>query len=111
MDLDKITLNECANDGTKIYIYYSAETGMWSSFGYSAFALASLASKEGIDHIDSFSVQIQMPSVVINNTGFKKIESIYGTDKIENGQYLIEINSVNVDMEKYRQWTSDLRMQ
>ncbi|MEG1916129.1 MAG: hypothetical protein RR061_05560 [Muribaculaceae bacterium] len=109
MNLDKITQNECSNDGTKIHLYYSAEAEMWISFGYSAFILTSIVQNESINHIDNFSVQLQMPSIIINNTTLKKVSTIHKTIKVNKEQYVIVFGSNCVNAEEYREWTTALR--
>lgn len=110
MNLEKITLNECSNDGTKIYLYYLADVGMWISFGYSAFIVAHVTTKNGdMDYLESFSIQMQMPTVAINNKGLKKIVTLYEVDQENTGQYMITFDSNFVDAEAYCEWTSTLR--
>lgn len=110
MNLDKITLNECSNDGTKMYLYYLADAGMWISFGYSAFILAYVATKNGnIDYLESFSIQMQMPTVAINNKDIKKTVMLHEIDQENTGQYMITFDSNFVDTEAYCEWTNTLR--
>ncbi len=109
MDSDTITLNECANDGTKMHLYYSAETDMWVSFGNSAFILATLAKKEHVGYVDGFSVRMQMPTVVLSSSGVRVLSSICVPVREESGNHIIFHPNIRICENNYLQWVKGLR--
>ena len=40
MNEELITMNEVLNDGSSIYFYQQESTGIWVTYGYSAYLLA-----------------------------------------------------------------------
>lgn len=91
---DRITLNECSNDGTSSFVYKSEEGG-GISFGYSAYNLRNLANE------CSFSDEMQMPMVIISSNNYDKLLELAHT---EIDGYLVFQNDKPFSFEDYKHW-------
>lgn len=106
MNDELITMNEVFNDGNKIYFYQDQNTGMWKTYGYSAFLLSQVASN---DHIASFSEYMQMPCTCITDTTFKSIvkENMKTISLKEN--YYELLTELSIGTESYQKWVVSLK--
>lgn len=68
MNKDLITLNEVLNSGSSIDLYQEENTGLWATYGYSAYLLFH---QNGIQCLANFSIHMQMPCVCITEADLK----------------------------------------
>ncbi len=106
MDTDLITLNECRNDGKTIYAYYQPISGAWFTYGISAYLLKNLCKKKGIQALETYSKDMQMPCVfVIDIVDVAKGIGVY---KQSDSYYELIADTALVDKE-YVSWVKRLR--
>ncbi len=60
MDKNRITLQEVANDGQSIYLYYDDMIGLYVAYGLSAYYTTMV-----VDAFTSYSDEMQMPVVLL----------------------------------------------
>lgn len=107
MNYDLITLNECSNDGSKVYLYYVDDIGQWCAFGVSAYLIDQVLTP-GINGIaKSFSRKMQMPAVTIDNAMFEQMRLTHNSQSINDGRLLL-LDSKD-DLSEYATWTTELR--
>lgn len=106
MNREMITLHEALNDGRSIYFYQEEASGVWVSYGYSAYLLSRMS---GVNILSSFSELMQMPCVCITNADFRSIvKSNMSTIECRDGYYHLPTNQA-VDDDKYKHWTNSLK--
>ncbi len=104
---DRITLNECLNDGSTIHAYYNPVAGAWFTYGISAFLLKELCKSHDILAIESYSEFLQMPCafvVDIIDVSKHAVSSLSGDSSCR-----VMTVSGNVEDEDYISWASNLR--
>ncbi|MBO5015578.1 MAG: hypothetical protein J6C92_07180 [Bacteroidaceae bacterium] len=106
MNRDLITLNEVLNNGHSIYFYQEELTGMWMTYGNSAYLLSQT---DGLHTLSGYSEKMQMPYVCITNADFRKIASEHAKlMECRNGVYHLTA-SLGVDTDGYQHWTESLK--
>lgn len=106
MNNDLITINEVVNDGTCIFFYQEEMSGVWVTYGYSAYLLSQMSN---IKTLSSYSELMQMPCVCISNIDFKGIvRNNMSTIECRDGFFYLPTSS-KVDEDEYRQWTNSLK--
>lgn len=99
MDEELIIMNGVLNDGSRIYFYQQESTGIWATYGYSAYLLAHMQS---IDCLSSFSEHMQMPCVCITEAEFKKmVLANMRVIEVKDGYYHLPTNT-NVEQDAYK---------
>lgn len=99
-----ITLNECANDGSDIHLYFNPKIGFYTAYGLSAYIA---------DHIvegpKSFSDEYQMPVMIIAPGEVLSLRS--ATEKVQHMQheyYHFKSRSM-IGTEGYAKWVKSLK--
>ena len=106
MNKDLVTLNEVLNNGGSIDLYQEKNTGLWVTYGYSAYLLFH---QNGIQCLANFSAHIQMPCVCITEADFKKmVAENLQTIEANDGYYRLPTKS-RVDADSYRIWVNSLK--
>lgn len=106
MNKDLVTINEVVNDGSCIFFYQEEISGVWVTYGYSAYLLSQMS---GIGILSSFSEQMQMPCVCITNADFRGIVKNNMTImECRDGYFYLPTTS-KVEENLYRQWTNSLK--
>ncbi len=106
MNTDIVTLNECNNTGSYIHIYYYPIAGAWVSYGISAYLLGYFCKSKGIQTIESYSFELQMPSVIVMDA----VDIAKQSSVITNsGSYYLLDSDRKLDNDEYRSWASGLR--
>ena len=106
MNTDLITLNEVLNNGSSIYFYQQESTGIWVTYGYSAYQLAHM---QNIKSLSSFSEHMQMPCACITAADFKGIvKENMSTIECKDGFYLLPAKE-EVDVNAYQNWIASLK--
>lgn len=103
-----IILNECRNDGTRIYLYEDPGTSLWSAYGYSAYHVNTLAAGNGLSLLKNFSKEYQMPLVMFDR---KTCETLRQLCRHGNTAFrgLCLVRDEAIDDESYRYWVNHLR--
>lgn len=105
---EMITLNECRNDGTRIYLYEDGNTGQWVAYGYSAYRSDAIAGSLGLPLLSGFSGEYQMPAVVLGREAFAALCEACGEGgAVSRGVCLC--CGGTLDEEGYSRWTERLR--
>lgn len=107
-DPETIIFNECINDKSCIHIYYSTETDVWQAFGVSAYLLERITSEHGVDRVADYSYRMMMPFLVLSSSGFQNLALTCGWNKDESNHLILHSN-MQIDCDRYRQWTNGLR--
>lgn len=97
-------MNEVKNDGKSIHLYFNGLLGLYTAYGYSAYAL----SKKTNVNV-AYSESMQMPVVVINPEHLEAIIKNIGVEKQENGYYCL-VNKEGIDENEYLEWATKVRM-
>ncbi len=106
MNDDVITMNEVLNNGDGIYFYHEKNTGLWLTFGYSAYLLTL---KGEVKYLESFSERMQMPCVSISESDFRELlRKNVETIECKDGYYYLPTESV-VSADDYRNWVKKVR--
>lgn len=106
MSDDIITLNEALNDGSSIYFYQQESTGIWVTYGYSAYLLAHM---QNINCLSSFSEHMQMPCACVTEAEFKKlVVANRKVIEVKDGYYHLSTNT-NIEQDSYQIWTNSLK--
>ena len=104
MNTDVITLNECANDGKTIFLYYNNEVGFYTAYGFSSFLVAHV-----VDPICSFSKDLQMPVALVNPEQILELRrSLTKLQHTEKTFYKFELKN-EIGMDGYAKWTNNLK--
>ncbi len=99
-----ITINEVNNDGRSIHLYFNGLVGLYTAYGYSAYAL----SKKTIVNA-AYSDSMQMPVVVINPEHLEDLVKNLKVEKQKNGYYCLA-NEDAIDENEYMEWATKVRM-
>ena len=106
MNEELITMNEVLNDGSNIYLYQQESTGIWVTYGYSAYLLAHM---QDIKCLSNFSEHMQMPCVCMTEADFKKLViANMKVIEVKDGYYHLPSNT-NVEQDSYQTWTNSLK--
>ena len=106
MNNELIATNESLNDGSSIFFYQHEETGMWVTYGYSAYNLAHIGN---VNCLSNYSRDMQMPCVCITNSDFKKLViANMRIIEVRDGFYRLPMNS-KVDAEMYYNWVVSIK--
>ncbi len=106
MNTDLITLNECRNDGKTIYAYYQPISGAWFTYGISAYLLKNLCKENGIQALETYSKEMQMPCVFVIDI----VDVAQGRIvKKASSNYYELISEAELDNNEYRSWAKILR--
>ena len=104
MNTDVITLNECANNGKTIYLYFNNQVGFYTAYGFSAFLVAHV-----VDPISSFSTELQMPVALVNPEQILELRrSLTKLQHTEKTFYKFELKN-EIGMDGYAKWTNNLK--
>lgn len=107
---DIIVKNEFLNDGGSIHIYYSEKYEEFVAYGFSAFqAMRTLKAKE-IELRQKYSMEFQMPMVIINKRQFDVImrDGVTMQGSIEGKYYHIQ-SFITLNETAYDEWAGFLR--
>ncbi|MBQ8501958.1 MAG: hypothetical protein IJ494_06650 [Bacteroides sp.] len=104
MNRDLMTLNEVLGNG--IYFYREELTGLWMTFGYSAYLLSQI---DGLHTLSGYSENMQMPCVCIANTDFRKMVSDHASVVECKDGYYHWHTACEVDASAYQRWTESLK--
>lgn len=103
---DLITLNEVLNSGSSIDLYQEENTGLWATYGYSAYLLFH---QNGIQCLANFSIHMQMPCVCITEADLKRLVAENPqTIEANDGYYHLSTES-RIDADSYRIWVNSLK--
>lgn len=106
MNKDLITMNEVFNDGRAIFFYQHEETGIWVTYGYSAYNLAHI---DNVDCISNYSDDMQMPCACITNTDFKNLVIAHmKTIEVKDGFYQLPMES-KIESDSYQTWVNSIK--
>ena len=104
---DLITLNEVLNSGSSIDLYQEENTGLWATYGYSAYLLFH---QNGIQCQANFSIHMQMPCVCITEADLKRLVTENPqTIEANDGYYHLSTES-RIDAASYRIWENSLKI-
>ena len=99
-------MNEVFNDGNAIFFYPHEETGIWVTYGYSAYKLAHM---DNVNCLSSYSIDMQMPYACITVSDFKVIvKNNMSTIECKDGFYLL-LTKEKVDANAYQDWVASLK--
>lgn len=101
--------NEQCNNRSTIHLYYNNEMHSWISYGYSAYSLRVLTKERGIDTLQGFSTQKQMPYTVVNKDVLKRLRhSVSIKQGADTKHYIVAVGK-EFDVNDYARWTDKLR--
>ncbi len=109
MTTEIITLNEGANNGSLIHLYYNAEIGLWMAFGYSAYGLRLFSKSHGHGYPRCFSSKIQMPCTVTDNDGAILLMKLAKYIDKQTDDYICVHMENSIDVGTYNKWTDKLK--
>lgn len=109
MNTDFMTLNEVLNNGNVIHLYKQLLTGVWISYGYSAYLLHLTVSANQYHTLQGFSIEMQMPWCMVHENDVSQvcgmIESVVRSD-----HYIkLTISEYRVTTDGYNRWTNALK--
>lgn len=99
-----ITINEVRNDGKAIHLYFNGLVGLYTAYGYSAFALSRITKVNA-----AYSDNMQMPVVVINPAHLEELLIKTKVEKHTNGYYCLLVEE-GFDENEYSEWADQVRM-
>ena len=104
MNKDIITLNEVANDGKAIHLYFNPEVGLYVAYGFSAFFAAHI-----VDVIASFSEEMQMPVALLRKPDVAELRA--STNKLQHDYhvyYKLELKH-ELPLDDYARWVDSVK--
>ncbi len=99
-----ITINELKNDGKSIHLYFNGLVGLYTAYGYSAYALSKKTNVNA-----AYSESMQMPVVVINQEHLEELIKGLKVEKQKNGYYCL-VSATGIDENEYVEWASKVRL-
>lgn len=110
MNIDIITLNECKNDGSQIYLYPDKNIAAWTAYGHSAYTLHRIAKINGYNNLTGFSETMQMPCTSVGEEIIEFLtQNQVSALKLTDFYYSIQIADA-VEMKEYAGWTNKLKL-
>lgn len=111
VNLDLIKENETHNDKKYIYLYMSAASGQWVSYGQSAYSLRLYVKSEGYDSLRAYSAKLNMPCTVVCNKTVNSLRQSLKMIDEQIGKFVkFEVpNTIDYEYEKYLMWMDKLR--
>lgn len=107
-----ITQNECANDGTLIYLYHNKSIGVWTAFGLSAYWLRLFGKTYNQDNPRGYSEELQMPCTLADKRTIDKLLHMahdhHRKVECKSDQLCFKMSDC-IDMSAYNRWTNKLR--
>lgn len=98
-----ITRNEVFNDGKTIHLYFNGLVGLYAAYGVSAFLLSRMTEVSA-----TYSVDMQMPVVVLNSTHYELIKQQLEVVKEVSNYRCLKVKEP-YDENAYSDWASQLR--
>lgn len=109
MDTDVITLNECKNDGSYVYMYYSPRYNTWVAYGLSAYGLRLFCKSYGCTNLRGFSKEAQMPCTLIGPESIPTVlENMTVLQQTSDSEISLRMSDA-VDKDAYAKWTNKLK--
>ena len=107
---DVVVKNEIMNDGESIHIYYLEKYEAFVAYGFSAFQAMKTLKKECVELRQEYSVEFQMPMVIISKKELEVIkrEDITLQGTIDEKYYRI-LCYIMLDEAAYDKWAGFLR--
>lgn len=104
MDKDMITLQEVANDGQTIYLYYDAMAGVYTAFGLSAYYTTMVT-----EPYMSYSEEMQMPVALLRREHILLLrQSLKKVEHEQKKTYRFEMRT-KVGDAGYQKWVKKIR--
>ena len=105
MNNEIITLNEVANDGNFVHLYYNEEIGFYVAYGLSAYLICRV-----IDPICSYSEKFQMPVVLLNQEQIQQCRiSLQKVKHSQHSYYQFQMAITLPMSEDYINWAANLK--
>lgn len=104
-----ITLNECKNDASFIYLYLDDKLNIWCAFGFSAYSLRLFGKANGYITMRSYSNQLQMPWTLIENKAIVSLLQNANSIEEQTDDYICIRMEDKIDTTAYSKWTNKLR--
>ena len=98
-----ITRNEVFNDGKTIHLYFNGLVGLYAAYGVSAFLLSRMTEVSA-----AYSVDMQMPVVVLNSTHYELIKQQLEVVKEVSNYRCLKVKEP-YDENAHSDWASQLR--
>lgn len=98
-----ITLNEVQNDGKSIHLYFNGLVGLYAAYGVSAFLLSRMTESSA-----SYSVDMQMPVVVMNAAHYEHLKQLAEVVKNERNYRCLRVKE-SIDETEYAAWAGLVR--
>lgn len=109
MNIDAITLNECRNDGTFLYLYFNKSIGAWAAYGLSAYGLRLFVKSNGCRNLRGFSKEVQMPCTLVDEEAITQLlQHVAVLQQTEDSYIQVRMQDA-VDISTYTKWTNKLK--
>lgn len=103
MDKNKITLQEVANDGRSIFLYYDAMSGVYLAYGLSAYYTTLVT-----EPYMSYSEEMQMPVALLRREHINGLrQSLKKIDHQEKSYYQFQLRQT-VGEAGYEKWAAGI---
>ena len=109
MDARVIIENESGNNGSYIHIYQDTETGVWVSYGFSAYNLRLLGKSKGINNLRGFAQEFQLPCTLVGEDIFLTLSQQAVYQRQISDTYFIFQMPDSIDSSAYAKWTNKLK--
>ena len=106
-----IIFNECFNaEGRHIHLYRSKDTGVWATYGYSAYTVAEMERRDDLSIVKNYSKKVSMPVVIMGDDTCKHIASRNHKEEDTADHIRLSMSEPrSVDTDSYRHWARSLR--
>ena len=104
MNQEIIIFNEVQNDGKTIHLYFNAEVGLYTAFGFSAFFASHI-----VDVITAFSEEMQMPVALMRKADVEELRM--STIKLQHDYheyYKFELKH-KLPLDNYPRWANSTK--
>ena len=108
MDVEAITRNEGANDGTRIFLYLSPVSGQWVAYGLSAYALRLWVNAQKKDSLRSYSSEMKLACVAVSRFTLDDMRKSVKIVNEQEGEMLVFEVERSFIYEDYLQWVDKL---
>lgn len=102
--------NEVVNGGERVHLYRDGLTGEWRAFGISAYGLKEACRGVGCEFRETFSAEMQMPSVAVSDAWIGIIECAAREVESRRGDSVTLGVDFSVDMDDYIAWAQRVRI-
>lgn len=103
MDKNKITLQEVANDGQSIFLYYDAMVGVYAAYGLSAYYSTMVT-----EPYMSYSEEMQMPVALLRREHINTMrQSLKKVEHTVKNFYRFQLRNI-IGEQGYERWAANI---